>query len=160
LPDQTTVYTLNPPSGPDLVFNDGEFGGGSLDDVFYLTDVQGLDSADIRAPRFKQPIAHGARLPVGFLEDGLQPRFEGVFVVQSVRTGNAIRDRRMQMYAELKAALRACLPSDGTLSWTESGVGAMSLAVRYEVRLAHEWSAQYSAMLFTFGLASEASQPS
>lgn len=158
MPDQTTVYTLNPPSGPDLLFNNGSFGRGSADDIYYLTDVQGIDTAELRTPRFKQPVDHGSRL-LPFFEEGLTPRFEGMIVVQSVRTGNAIRARRMVMYEALRTALRACLASPGVISWTESGVGARSLSVQYYVRLAHTWSDQYQSMLFTFGLASEDSTP-
>jgi hypothetical protein len=160
VPDQTTLYTLTPPVGAAVVFNNGTLGHGSRDDMYYLSDVQGLDSADIRAPRFKQPLAHGARQPVPFLEDGLEPRFEGMFVIQSVYSGNAIRAKRMQMYDDLKTCLRNCLAADGTLTWTESGVGARSLAVRYQVRLAHTWSDEFQTMLFAFGMSSTASQPS
>lgn len=159
MPDQTTVYTLTPPSGPAVVFNNGIFGRASTDDIYYLTDVQGIDSAELRVPRFKSPIADGARLLPGY-EHGLEPRFEGMIVIQSVRTGNAIRALRMQMYDALKTALRTCLPAPGTLAWTESGVGARSLSVQYEVPIAHTWSDQYQSMLFAFGMASEASQPS
>ena len=158
MPDQTTLHTLTPPVGSAVVFNDGDIRD-QVSDIYYITDIQGLDTADLRLPRFPAPVTNGARLLPGY-EHGLEPRVEGAFIIQSVSTGNAIRARRMEMYAALKTALRACVQDPGTWTWTESGVGAMSLSVQYQVKLAHSWDAGYQLMLFTFGLASEASQPS
>jgi hypothetical protein len=156
--DIAAEYTLNPPSGPDLVFNSGVIGDGT--DVFFLTDIKGLDSAGIRHPQFFRPLAHGGYKPTPWIEEPLHPAFEGAFLTQSVPYGgDACRQRRNEMYHALKAALRACYDTPGSLSWTELGVGSFTLPVSYEVELGHGFDAGYSVMTFRFGLYSEASQP-
>jgi hypothetical protein len=159
MPDFAAQYTLSPPAGSPVLFNTGEIGDGT--DVFFITDVKGLDSADLRTPQFKRPLAHGGYKPVPWLEDPLHPRFEGVFLVQTSQPGSAAcHSTRIGMYHDLKTALRACLgTSTGTLTWTEDG-DSQSLAVSYEVKLEHGWDPYPMVMTFTFGLFSEASQPS
>lgn len=155
--DVASVYTLTPPTGSPVVLNDGVIGDGT--DVFFLTNVTGLDSPDIRTPQFKRPRAHGGSKPVPWLEEPLHPRFEGAFLTQSVSSGQACRQRRNEMWHQLKTALRACYDTPGELAWNEPGIGNLELAVHYEVALAHGFDAGFLVMTFSFGLYSEASQP-
>lgn len=156
--DIASQYTLTPSAGSPLVFNSGVIGDGT--DIFYLTDIKGLDSADLRTTQFKNPLASGGFRPVPWLEDPLHPRFEGAFLIQTVPLGGDCRQRRNEMYHDLKDALRACLPlAPGTLEWNEPGVGNLEMEVAYEVKLTHGFDAGFTVMTFQFGLYSEASQP-
>lgn len=156
--DIAAVYTLTPATGPAVVFNSGVIGDGT--DVFFLTDIKGLDSADLRTPQFKRPLADGGFKPVPWREDPLHPRFEGAFLPQSVPWGGVqCQTRRNQMYHALKTCLRNCRDGTGTLAWPEVGVGNFSLAVSYEVKLEHGFDAGFAVMTFSFGLFSELSQP-
>lgn len=156
--DIAAVYTLTPPAGSPVVFNTGVIGDGT--DIFFLTNIRGLDSAGIRNPQFNRPLAHGGYKPTPWLEQPLHPVFEGALLTQSVPFGgNACRQRRNEMYHALKAALRACYDTPGTLAWTELGIGSFELDISYEVELTHGFDAGFSVMTFSFGLYSEASQP-
>lgn len=155
--DIASVYTLTPPAGSPVVFNDGQLH--TLDDIFWLTDIKGLDTADIRSPQFLRPVAHGGYKPVAWLEEPLHPRFEGAFLIQSIPPGSDCRELRNTMYHELKDCLRNCYDTPGTLEWNEPGIGDLALEVSYEVRLEHGFDAGFTVMTFTFGLYSEASQP-
>lgn len=149
---------LTPPNVTPVVFNSGAIGDGT--DIFFITDIKGLDVADIRAPQFRRPLAHGGYKPVPWLEEPLHPVVEGAYVIQTVPLGgNACRQRRNEMRHQLKAALRDCYDDPGELAWNELGIGDLELAVSYEVKLAHGWDPYPMLMTFTFGLFSEASQP-
>lgn len=154
--DIASTYTLVS-TGGTAVFNGGDVGDGT--DIYYLTNIVGLDVADIRAPQFLTPLAHGGYKPVKWLEHPLHPRFEGVLLVQSVASGNGCRQRRNEMWHHLKNVLRAMYDSPGTLTWNEPGVGSFSLSVFYEQPLAQFYSPGYTVMGFSFGLYSESSQP-
>lgn len=156
--DIASVYTLTPPAGSPVIFNNGQLK--TNDDLFWLTDIKGLDSAALRTPWFRRPQADGGYKTVPWLEDPLEPRFEGAFLVQSVPLGAECREERNTMYHALKNCLRACRDDAGTLSWNEPGIGDLALDVFYEVKLEHGYDAGYTVMTFTFGLFSEASQPS
>jgi hypothetical protein len=157
--DVASVYTLTPPAGPAVVFNAESIFNGGLTDVFWLTDIKGLDSAQLRTPQFLRPRAHGGYKPVPWLEHPLHPRFEGAFVIRSKPIGADCRAERNTMYHALKNALRACEDAVGTLEWNEPGIGDLALEVSYEVELTHGFDAGFTVMTFQFGLYSEASQP-
>jgi hypothetical protein len=155
--DIASQYTLTPPAGSPVVFNSGVIGDGT--DVFFLTDIKGLDVAQLRTPQFLRPLAHGGYKPVPWLEHPLHPRFEGAFLVQSIPVGADCREERNVMWHALRDCLRACEDDTGTLTWNEPGIGNLTLAVAYEVELTHGFDAGYSVMTFQFGLYSEASVP-
>lgn len=155
--DIASVYTLTPVTGPAVIFNNGTLH--SDDDLFWLTDIQGLDSADLRTPQFLRPLADGGYKPVDWLEHPLHPRFQGAFLIQSVPLGGNCRELRNEMYHELKTCLRNCRATGGALAWNEPGIGDFSLPVSYEVRLVHGYDAGFTVMTFTFGLYAEVSQP-
>jgi len=157
--DIASVYTLTPgDGGASVVFNNGSLQGTT--DLFWLTDIKGLDSASLRTPWFKRPQAHGGYKTVPWLENPLQPRFEGAFLVLSKPLGAQCREERNTMYHALKTCLRGCLgDTPGTLSWSEPGIDDFELDVSYEVELRHGYDAGFTVMTFTFGLFSEASQP-
>lgn len=154
--DPSAVYTLTPPVGSPIVFNNGNIGDGT--DLYWLSDITGVDEADVRAPRFRKPVTDGANVLRRY-EDGLLPVVEGMYLVQSVPQNQCMRIRNQMRWA-LLACLRACKAAAGTLTWAEAGiVGSFSLEVFYEVKLTHTYESDYHVMTFTFGLASEASAP-
>jgi len=157
--DIASVYTLTPPAGSPIIFNSGVLHDGT--DIYFLTDIKGLDSADLRVPQFLKPRDDGGYKPASWHEEPLHPRFQGAFVIQTKPPGADCREERNAMYHALKTCLRACRgTSPGELSWNEPGIGDFELEVFYEVRLDHGFDAGYFVMTFTFGLFSEASQPS
>ena len=123
--DIASVYTLTPSTGPAVVFNTGVIGDGT--DVYFLTNIIGLDSADLRTPQFKRPLTDGGYKPVPWLEDPLHPRFEGAFLIQSIPVGSDCRSERNVMYHALKTCLRNCRDGTGTLEWNEPGIGDLEL---------------------------------
>lgn len=155
--DIASQYTLTPPAGSPVVFNTGVIGDGT--DIFYLTDIKGLDAAQLRTPQFLRPIAHGGYKPVPWRRHPLHPRFEGAYLIQSIPVGADCRERRNDMRWELLTCLNACLDDPGTLAWEEPGVGDFSLEVSYEVELTRGFDAGFTVMTFTFGLYSETSLP-
>lgn len=158
--DIAANYVITSPGGaPDIAFNNGELG--TSDDIWYLTNVTGLE-AEIRAPKDKVPVGHGAKLH-NFWEDGLEPKFEGIYLIQSTRRQDLIRELRNQMHRQLKECLRACFDTDGTLTWSEPEPGGpvdYSLGFQYEIKLVPGYDANWTVKTFSFGLASEASVPS
>lgn len=147
-------YVLTPSAGSPIAFNAGDLFDGT--DLYWLADVQGLDSADIRNPRFKKPVTDGARVLRRY-EDGLLPVFLGMYLIQSVPE-NQCQPVRNEMQHALLTCLRACEQTAGTLSWHEEGVGDCTLAVFYDVRLTHQYESDYRVETFSFGLASEANE--
>lgn len=156
--DIASTYVLTPPAASPVTFNSGVIGDGT--DIFFLTNIAGLDVADLRTPQFKKPLTDGGYKPVPWLEDPLHPRFEGAFLIQTIQPGNDCRELRNTMYHQLRDCLRACRGvTPAMLEWSEPGIGDLALEVSYEVRLNHGFDAGYSVMTFTFGLFSEASVP-
>lgn len=156
--DPSAVYTLDPPTAATIVFNDGQLK--TFDDLYWLSDVKDLDVAGIRAPFFLKPLADGGYKPITWLEEPLHPIFEGMILIQSSPIGShGCTTKRNVMYHALKAALRDCYDTPAMLSWTEPGVGAFSLPVFCEVKLERAYEFNYQVMTFSFGLFSEASQP-
>jgi hypothetical protein len=159
VPDLASVYTLTTP-GTDISFNDFELF--TEEDGYWLNDIQGLDDADLRVPRFNKPVTHGTRILPGFFT-GLAPAFVGEYVVQSTVVMDEIRAIRNTMRRNLRDALRAIIDADGTLAWSEPVVGdtiACSLTVRYVEKLTTGFESNFAQKTFAFSLASEASIPS
>lgn len=153
--DYSCVYVLNTPS-QDIRFNDGVFGNGSSDDLFWISVIHGLDDAEVRGTPVKdKPFDDGGI--VGRTWDGpLFPIVEGNLIVQSVGAGqcqaifNAMEEDLRQALAAIKA------PTSGTLEWTPAGGSAESLTVYKAAKLVVLPTDSYQTRSFTFGLASTA----
>jgi hypothetical protein len=151
--DPAANYLLTTP-GPDIQFNTCNVN--QKTDCYFIQDVNGLDSAVIRNPVDNAPVTDGG-LVHDFYEGPLHPTFSGYILIQSTTIGNSIETIRNGMVDQLRQALRSMLRADGTLSWTIPGVGAKSLAVRYDQALN---ITGVELLQFTFGLVSAASTPS
>lgn len=146
--DYSTTYSLAT-AGGTVLFNNGDLR--TLDDLYWIQNIRGLDSPSIRAPIDDAPQAHGAIIH-NFWKGARHVGFEGVLLVQSVPTGSACQAALNVMEAALRAALESILQTNGTLTWTPLGEGGNSLSVRYEVPLEINPSDNYATRSFTFGL--------
>lgn len=153
--DVTSNYVLSTPGGT-INFNTCAIGDGA--DCYFLTEITGIDAATIRNPLDNAPITDGG-LMHNFYEGPMHVVMSGALLIQTTQIMNTIVSTRNAMKQSLLTALRSCLRADGTLSWTESGVGARSLTVRYEQPLNVQGS-DSPIQTFTFGLASAQSTPS
>lgn len=153
--DVAADYVLDTPGG-DIPFNTCVIG--DRGNCYFLTEITGIDAADIRAPIDNAPITDGGLIH-NFYEGPLHVVMAGALLIQSTQVGNTVETLRNGMTAALKAALRSILRADGTLSWTQPGVGAQSLTVRYEQKLEVVGS-DSPIQTFTFGLVSAQSTPS
>jgi len=149
VPDIASVFTLNTP-GTDIVFNNGDFGRGSLDDMYWITAAPGLppDGAPRRAPVDNRPQTDGA-LVHRFFKGARQINVEGLIVIQSTTVQDNIRSIRNAMEEALEAALDDCYQADATLSWTPAGQSAYNLTVRNNIEVVFEG---VEFRTFTFGL--------
>lgn len=150
--DVASSYTFATPGGT-IVFNDGST------DEYYLTDITGLDQADVRNPNDDAPQVSGAIVHTHF-ETGLRPVLTGIFMIRSTRVMTAIRIIRNEMEKDLTVAVRSILGADGTLAWTPLGQAAASLVVRQEFKVEYTYVDGYLNKQFVFGLVSEAAAPS
>lgn len=146
--DLTCTYTLTTPGGT-IIFNDGDLN--TNDDLYWISDIQGLDGAPIRAPFDNAPQTHGG-LVHNFWKGPRHINMEGVIFIQSVPLGAACLVERNDMEEDLRVALESILQSDGTLAWQPAGQGARSLTVRNEIPLDYTPQENYALMAFTFGL--------
>jgi hypothetical protein len=153
--DYSTTYTLTTPGGT-IIFNNGELGGGSLDNLYWIGNVQGLDGPTLRVPVDDTPFGHGGIVHRSW-KGPRHPIIEGSLVVQSVPFGSpGCQELLNAMEAALNAALDSILaPTSGTLAWTPSGGTPKSLTVFYEVSLDIEPENGYATRSFNFGLVSE-----
>lgn len=156
--DYSTTYTLSTGAGT-IVFNNGQLGGGSLDDLYWIATINGLDGPTIRTSIDDVPFGHGGLLHK-FWKGPRHPVLEGNLVVQSVPFGNSQCQEILNgMEAALNAALDSILQTDGTLSWTPTGGAPQSLPVRYEVQVDIQPQENYALRSFNFGLVSSAPDP-
>lgn len=137
MPDLASPYTLVTPAGTVLFNNEGidlfNLVGGP--DEFYISDIQGLDGAPIRAPVDNRPQTDGG-LVHPFFEGPRRVTIEGSIMIRSTRVQNTMRLIRNDMEKELRTALRSIKAADGTLSWTvplTTGTDSFSLIVRNEI---------------------------
>jgi hypothetical protein len=153
--DVAVVYTLTTPGGT-IVFNNGA-DPPSFDDMFYITNIRGLDMGTIRAPQDDLPQDDGG-LDHNFFFGPMHPIFEGAYLIQSTRRQTDIQILRNTMNGQLKAALTSILrvANIGTLSWTEAGQGGVSLPVRCEIPLETDG---VELKTWTFGLYSSQANP-
>jgi hypothetical protein len=151
--DPSSNYVLTT-GGGTINFNTCEVNDAT--NCYFLTEITGLDGAPIRNPMDNAPITDGGLIH-NFYEGPLHPVFAGSILIQSTRVDDTIQQIRNDMVRDLRNALRSILRADGTLTWTEAGVGNHSLTVRYEQPLS---ITGLEMLAFTFGLASESSTPS
>lgn len=149
--DPSCIYTLNCGGGGTIVFNDGDFGHGSIDDLYWIAVVHGLDGPTLRVPTDDVPFGHGGYIHRTW-KGPRHPVFEGSLVVQSVG-----QDQCQEVFNDMELALNTALdsilaPTSGTLSWTPAGDSPHSLAVFYEVPLDVEPTEGYQLRSFSFGL--------
>lgn len=148
----SAIYTLTTP-GPDIIFNNGVFGHGSNDDLYWLDNVQGLDGPSLRVNAEDVPFGHGGIVQRSW-KGPRHPILEGRIIVQSA-SGTACEDILDTMESNLRQALDSILaPASGTLSWTDF-VGAHSLTVFYERTVDYQPADSYRTRSFDFGLISE-----
>lgn len=146
--DLTVAYTLATPGGT-VIFNDGALH--TLDDLYWIQTIQGLDGAPIRAPVDFVPFGNGG-LAHTFWKGPRRITFDGVIFIQSVPIGGACQEELNGMEETLRAALESILAATGTLSWTPLGLGARSLTVKCEVTPDFPPIENYALRQFTFGL--------
>lgn len=146
--DLTVVYTLTTPGGT-ISFNNGALK--TLDDLYWIQNLRGLDSTPIRAPVDDAPQAHGG-IVHNFWKGPRHVGMEGVILIQSVPFGGPCQEELNGMESALTTALESILQADGTLAWTPLGDSAKSLTVRYEIPLEVNPSDNYVTRSFTFGL--------
>jgi len=147
--DYSCTYTLGA-----IVFNNGTFGHGSTDDLYWIDTIHGLDGPTLRVPQDDVPFGHGGIVHRSW-KGPRHPIFEGRLIVQSVGLGGC-QAVLNTMEAALNAALDAILaPTSGTLSWTPAGGSPESLTVFYEQTLDVQPADNYRTRTFEFGLVSE-----
>jgi hypothetical protein len=147
--DYSAIYTLGA-----ITFNNGVFGQGSNDDLYWIDDIHGLDGPTLRFTGQDKPFAHGG-LRGRTWKGPRHPVVEGRMIVQSVGP-SACQAVFNAMEAALRSALEGMLaPTTGTLAWTAPGDGAHSLTVVYERELIISPADNYRTRHFDFGLFSE-----
>ena len=146
--DLSCVYTLATPGGT-ISFNDGDLH--TLDDLYWIQTIQGLDGAPIRAPIDNAPQAHGG-LVHAFWRGPRHITMEGVIFVQSIPLGGPCLTIRNAMEDALRVALESTHQANATLSWTPTGGSAKTLTVRNDIPVEYAPQENYAIVSFTFGL--------
>lgn len=154
--DVSCEYTLTT-GGGTITFNDGVLGDGT--DKYWLSSVNGLDGPVIRAPVDLVPFGDGGIVHT-FRKGPRRPVFDGMLLIESSMSQSVCQELRNDLVAALEAALNSILTTAGTLAWTPAGQSAKSLSVFYEVGLSVSYSDNYAVANFSFGLVSEAADPS
>jgi hypothetical protein len=152
--DLSAVYTLTT-SGGNITFNDGDLG--TTDDLYWISEIEGLDGPSIRAQVDNAPQAHGGIVHT-FWKGPRHVTMQGSIIIQSVAPGGYCLPERNQMEDDLREALDSILQADGTLSWTPAGLGTVTrtLTVRNDIPVQYSPQESYMVMGFVFGLVSAA----
>lgn len=151
--DLACVYTLACPGGT-ISFNNGDLK--THDDLYWISNIAGLDGAPIRAQVDNAPQAHGGIVHT-FWKGPRHVTMEGSILIQSVPWGGSCLPERNAMEEALRSALDSTLQASGTLSWTPAGQAARSLTVRNDIPVEYTPQEGYLITGFTFGLVSAAS---
>lgn len=146
--DLTVPYTLAAIGGT-VVFNDGSLY--SLDDLYWIQTLQGLDGAPIRAPVDSVAFGDGGLVHT-FWKGPRRITFDGVVFIQSVPLGGPCQERLNIMEENLRVVLESMLSDDALLSWTPLGQPSRQLTVRCEVPLDVQPIEDYALRSFAFGL--------
>lgn len=155
--DYSCVYTLST-GGGTIAFNQGTLGSGSLDNLYWISVIHGLDGPSIRAPIDDVPFGDGG-IVHRFWKGPRHIGLEGSLVIQEVPFGSICQEFLNELEADLNTALDSILQTNGTLSWTPTGGSATSIPVRYEVPLDIQPTENYALRSFSFGLVSEDADP-
>lgn len=147
--DESVIYELASADEGTIFFNNGDLH--TLDDVFWIQDLNGMDGAPIRAPVDNRPQIHGGIIHPFFFGPR-QITVQGVILVQSVPLGGDCRAIRNQMEYDLKIVLGNMLDQDGILTWTPTGQPAHQLVVRHNIPVEFSPAENYAIKAFTFGL--------
>ena len=156
--DYAAIYSIAS-SGGTLLLNNGTLGHGSIDDLYWISTIHGLDGPTLRVPQDDVPFGHGGLVHRSW-KGPRHPVFEGSLIVQSVSPGQcqAVLD---DMETAFNAVLDAMLaPNTGTMTWTTAAGNSFSLTVYYEVALDIQPTENYALRSFNFGLVSPAADPS
>lgn len=148
--DLSCVYNLTTPAGT-ILFNNGDLH--TLDDLYWIADINGLDGVPIRAPIDNAPQNDGGHIHT-FWKGPRHVTFEGAILIQSVPIGGNCLAERNALEHNLRVALESILQVDGTLTWTPTGLTERSLTVRHDVQLEYSPQNDYAIMGFVFGLVS------
>lgn len=147
--DVGVQYTLSTPGGT-IDFNDGS------EDQFYISEIQGLGGAPVRAPMDDVPFGDGGLL-YNFWKGPRHILIDGVLLIQSVFWGDPVIVIRNDMEEDLRIALESisALEGDtGTLSWTPQGQSLRAMTVRCDLAVDFGHSDNYQLETFHFGLVS------
>jgi hypothetical protein len=150
--DYSCLYTLTTP-GPDITFNNGTFGHGSISDLYWIDTIHGLDGPPLRINLQDKPFGDGGIVQKSW-KGPWHPIFEGRMIVQSVGLAGC-QAVFNTLEKNLREALESIVPlNSGTLAWTPSGDSAHSLSVYYEQTLDVQPGDSYRTRTFNFGLLS------
>lgn len=153
----STPYTIAGSS--TVILNNGTVGGGSTDDLYWVHAVHGLDGPTLRTPVDDVPYGDGG-LVHKFWKGPRHVSFEGVLIVQSVPFGSSgCEDALDVLESDLNSCLDSMIQSSGSLSWTSSVSGGLSLTCYYEVALDIQPIENFALRSFSFGLVSAAADP-
>lgn len=151
--DYSCAYTLGA-----ITFNGGTLGNGSLDDLYWISTIHGLDGPSIRTPIDDVPFGHGG-IVHKFWKGPRHVQFEGSLVVQSTDQSGC-QEVLNGMEKALRDMLDGILQTPGTLAWTPTGEAAQTLSVFYEISVDFQPTEDYRLRSFNFGLVSESPDPS
>lgn len=146
--DLACRYTLTTPVG-DIVFNDGDLH--TRDDLYWISEIEGLDGPPIRSQVDNAPQADGGIVHTAW-KAARQITMQGAILIQSVPWGAACLAERNAMEKELREALESIIRANGTLSWTPEGDSLHTLTVRHNIQLNYDPQEGYLIMGFVFGL--------
>lgn len=146
--DLACIYTLTTPGGT-ISFNNGDLK--TLDDLYWISEIEGLDGAPIRSQVDSAPQADGGIVHTAW-KAARQVTMQGAIIVQSIPFGAACLPVRNEMEDDLRVALESIIRADGTLAWTPNGGSAQSLTVRHNIQLNYTPQENYVIMGFVFGL--------
>jgi hypothetical protein len=150
--DLTVQYVLTTP-GPDITFNQGTLFDGT--DKYWIQSIIGLDGPSIRAPVDNVPFGDGGIIHT-FWKGPRRVVIDGILLIESPED---CMERRNDLSLALHQALESIIAADGTLAWTPTGQGAISLTVRNEVTLEVSYTDNFAVSTFSFGLVSAAADP-
>lgn len=142
--DVGVQYTLVAPSGT-VNFNDGTA------DQIYITEIQGLGGAPIRAPIDPVPYGDGG-IVHSFWKGPRHVIVDGVFLITSTWQMNDVVEIRNDFEEELRVALESCMSADATFTWTPQGQPQRTLTVRNDVPVDFAHGENYLLETFSFGL--------
>lgn len=154
--DLVPAYVLTTGGGV-ITFNNGALGDGT--DKYWLQSIIGLDGPSIRAPVDPVPFGNGGIVHT-FWKGPRRVTFDGVLLIESSYNQADCQELRNDLAFALQTALASIIAASGTLAWTPTGQAAQSLTVYNEVPLAIGYTDNFRVSTFSFGLVSEAADPS